>query len=222
MGKPKRKRWVCPRCDGAVLAPSRPRRDDARRYCLACTKTTGRLVERECPALERERERKAVKRAQLRKAEIERKRTSPHAIAERWFRRIVRLRCWRDEAKLCALRTVRVSSRTHYSSGHAQLLGNTPSSFVGGEIVITIGNEWRFAIATLLHEVAHVVAVQRGDSGHGDIWRGCYAGAAAALCGDHWLPPAPADLDHTWALDIHVAERVALLLESEDHPNKRK
>ncbi len=51
-------RWACPiNADHpAVLAPSRPRKDDVRRFCLECSRTTGRLVSRVPPALERKRE----------------------------------------------------------------------------------------------------------------------------------------------------------------------
>jgi hypothetical protein len=64
------KRWICPMCQAGKLAPERPRRDDVRRYCLPCSQTTGRLVERACPALDRKRaakkERQAAKRATAR------------------------------------------------------------------------------------------------------------------------------------------------------------
>jgi hypothetical protein len=52
-------RWACP-TEGSdhpsVIAPSRPRKDDVRRFCLECSRTTGRLVPRVPPALERKRE----------------------------------------------------------------------------------------------------------------------------------------------------------------------
>ena len=54
-------RWVCP-TEGAshtsVLAPSRPRLDDVRRFCLECSKASGKLVRRVPPTLEREREKR--------------------------------------------------------------------------------------------------------------------------------------------------------------------
>lgn len=49
-------RWKCPTCDSGVLAPSRPRMNDIRRYCLPCSKKAGVLVERVAPALEKQRE----------------------------------------------------------------------------------------------------------------------------------------------------------------------
>ena len=33
-----------------TLAPSRPRKDDTKSYCIPCSERTGRLVRRVCPA----------------------------------------------------------------------------------------------------------------------------------------------------------------------------
>ena len=60
MSVPKRVRWACPNGCPAVLASSRPRRDDVARYCLACSAKTGRLVLRVAPALETKRASKAA------------------------------------------------------------------------------------------------------------------------------------------------------------------
>jgi hypothetical protein len=56
------RRWECPRCESGLLAPGRMRRDDTRRFCLSCSAKTGRLVERVCPALERQREQAKTER----------------------------------------------------------------------------------------------------------------------------------------------------------------
>ena len=69
------RRWKCPECGDGCLAPERPRTNDVRRYCLPCSEESGRLVERVCPALEKERaaryqrqqERQAKKREKERK-----------------------------------------------------------------------------------------------------------------------------------------------------------
>jgi hypothetical protein len=58
MGAVTMRLWVCPRCKDGCKAPSRPRRDDVRRYCLACSKATGRLVERVSPAIQHDKERR--------------------------------------------------------------------------------------------------------------------------------------------------------------------
>jgi hypothetical protein len=48
--------WKCPTCSNGVRAPQQPRKNDTRRYCLACSKHSATLVERVCPANERKRE----------------------------------------------------------------------------------------------------------------------------------------------------------------------
>jgi hypothetical protein len=63
----KQARWICPTCGNGRLAPTRPRRDDVRRYCLPCSEESGRLVERIAPALERQREKKSTKKKAARK-----------------------------------------------------------------------------------------------------------------------------------------------------------
>jgi len=49
-------RWTCLTCGEGGLAPTKPRRDDVRRYCLSCSAKTGRLVEKVAPSLEKKRE----------------------------------------------------------------------------------------------------------------------------------------------------------------------
>jgi hypothetical protein len=66
--------WRCPLCTNQVRGPERPRRDDVRRYCLDCSKETGRLVERLCPSLDRERAVRAGRQEQRARAQAERKR----------------------------------------------------------------------------------------------------------------------------------------------------
>jgi hypothetical protein len=76
-GDMKQSRWKCPTCGHGLLAPTRPRRNDVRRYCLPCSSKAGVLVERVAPALDaqraardvarRERERKARERERDRK-----------------------------------------------------------------------------------------------------------------------------------------------------------
>lgn len=56
----KQVRWKCETCDNGLLAPSRPRRNDVRRYCLPCSAKRGTLVERIAPALEKKREQRTA------------------------------------------------------------------------------------------------------------------------------------------------------------------
>lgn len=57
----KQARWTCLNCGEGGLAPTKPRRDDVRRYCLPCSAKSGRLVERVSPSLEKRREAAGVK-----------------------------------------------------------------------------------------------------------------------------------------------------------------
>ena len=69
----KQARWTCLNCGEGGLAPTKPRRDDVRRYCLPCSAKSGRLVERVSPALEKRREAQAVKtreRSKKKKARV--------------------------------------------------------------------------------------------------------------------------------------------------------
>jgi hypothetical protein len=56
----KQVRWKCPICDDGLLAPTRPRRNDVRRYCLPCSTKSGRLVDRFAPSLEKKREKRTA------------------------------------------------------------------------------------------------------------------------------------------------------------------
>jgi hypothetical protein len=52
----KQVRWKCAICDHGLLAPTKPRKNDVRRYCLPCSSKSGKLVERVAPSLEKQRE----------------------------------------------------------------------------------------------------------------------------------------------------------------------
>ena len=69
----KQARWTCLNCGEGGLAPTKPRRDDVRRYCLPCSAKSGRLVERVSPSLERRREAQAARtreRSKKKKARV--------------------------------------------------------------------------------------------------------------------------------------------------------
>jgi len=81
----KQARWKCPQCDAGILAPTKPRKDDVRRYCLPCSSKNGRLVQRIAPALEAQRERRtASSREKVRhKRQVARRREQPKKMQER-------------------------------------------------------------------------------------------------------------------------------------------
>lgn len=86
-------RWVCPMCNRVGLAPERPRKNDVRRYCLPCSKKTGRLVERTCAVLTKRREKAAALRAE--------KATRAKDLMREWWTvagidvRALEVECWR-------------------------------------------------------------------------------------------------------------------------------
>lgn len=80
MSAVKNARWVCPVCNTGCLAPTRPRADDTRRYCLRCSEKSGRLVRRIAPALEKAREQRVALRTLVakKKAETAKKRAAAY------------------------------------------------------------------------------------------------------------------------------------------------
>ena len=86
----KQARWKCPQCGAGILAPTKPRKDDVRRYCLPCSSKNGRLVERIAPALEARREQTVEKRREKarQKRQVARRRANtPRKQAHRTYSR---------------------------------------------------------------------------------------------------------------------------------------
>lgn len=81
----KQVRWKCANCDHGLLAPTKPRKNDVRRYCLPCSGKTGKLVERIAPTLEKQRTAKkaAVKKKTVAKRATVAKRTAPAKAQQR-------------------------------------------------------------------------------------------------------------------------------------------
>lgn len=217
------RRWTCPTCDGGVLAPDRPRRDDVRRYCLACSAKSGRLIERTCPALERERaardERNRAKasaqrarESAARRAERERaarQRANAAARAERAERdrrsyrgydiiaeaqRIWPLMADYHRGRPMPMITLRRRSRG-YTTGRANDL----------HLALTMGGSLDHVLWVLLHELAHAAAPAPRDW-HNERWASCYVEAARARWGaEHFQGVRAAK---GYAVDRYVAPAV--------------
>jgi hypothetical protein len=211
-------RWQCPNGCGAVLGPERPRRDDVRRYCLACSKRTGRLVERQSPALERKRAERAERaaavaaRQRARTRELEANATrvdvldydgTPTTIDAGALLRAAwntdELRHWRGRRAVPPLEIRRgtgsaVRSRRDRDgvSGHAKV--------TYGRIVLTVhpglGREWLEMVVA--HEAAHIALPP--FTAHAPAWRGAYVRTVRELYGVS-VPNAGA----TWTLDEAIA-----------------
>ena len=78
-------RWKCDICNHGLLAPTKPRINDVRRYCLPCSSKTGKLVERVAPSLEKQRTAKkaAAKKRNVAKRATVAKRTAPAKAQQR-------------------------------------------------------------------------------------------------------------------------------------------
>lgn len=190
MSKPKMKRWVCPRCGGGVLAPERPRKHDARRYCLTCTATSGRLVERICPALDAVR----ARRASGRQAVAARRRAREQALLGE--RHMVEGLDLRDElSRLCRLPFVRrhfpvprwspVKMTVAWSSTKRWTTGHSKRHGWHVHLGLYEGCPRHEAQALLAHELAHAILPGKA---HGERWRRAFARIVADGYGIEWIP----------------------------------
>ena len=97
MAKVQNKIWRCPLCRVGIRAPSRIRKTDAKRYCLPCTKDTGKLVERMCVAREAkkqkvsDRTKEALERA---KKVVEMELKLYPWVLYPWFNDFCKLKAW--------------------------------------------------------------------------------------------------------------------------------
>lgn len=160
-------RWVCGRCNTGVLAPTRPRMDDVRRYCLKCSEEIGRLVKRTAPALEKKRELRAVARKVASKSERESK-------AAREAEKFTWLGCdLREEMKRMLKMKVFKEYRALHKAPvklHVRHCKRSPSSRVGVawywkqriQVSVWPGRSLVGAQRTLLHELIHLALPLRG------------------------------------------------------------
>lgn len=179
------RRWTCPRCGGGVLAPERPRKDDVRRYCLDCSKRTGRLVERICPALVREREQKTERRvAKQADGRVKAKQRE----TERYTVEGVDLR--KELARFHRLPVF--ATRRHRVKGEPTVnwrfgkQPRTPGHYKSWEhsITVTVGSDLADALGTILHELVH--AYCEPESHGPSFWRTQQAAAREAFPDVRW------------------------------------
>lgn len=183
-------RWTCPNCSSTKLAPSKPRRDDVRRYCLACSEKTGRLVQRVCPVLQKKalnlQERRARQRENLQRArrsikELATRRRKERAAWEAPLRALhnkwQRLKTW-GQILDCTLNIKKSSDNGDH--GWAYPAKNGKGKVVcyvrGFEPVDGAANQ-----ALLLHEMAHIAA---GPGEHHSLrWRELFIAACDEILG---------------------------------------
>lgn len=182
MSAPKRVRWVCSECGQAVLAPTRMADDDVRRYCLPCSKSTGRLARRSSPRLERAKAQRLeagrAQRTRKRQAEAERarklreKRTASRerqaarkaaALKARNTRAGIDLfdeveRIWR----LPYVGQVRPGKRTPRMELVPRSRPGSSGVSYGGRFRVQAGREAGDALAVIVHELCHEM-LPRGE-----------------------------------------------------------
>lgn len=182
------RRWDCPNGCAGVLAPDKPRTDDVRRYCLACSKKTGRLVKRTSPALERARatgkqrsakksKAKRARKTAVRRANRERAKATEHEAANAHILDGVNLRreakrFWNlpafKERKRWTEREPQYNFRVRKGAyRHPDHTGGYAMPSMRW-IEIAVGQDVDDALATVLHEQAHVVAGH--GAGHSDVF----------------------------------------------------
>lgn len=177
MTAPKQARWVCPRCNVGRLAPTRPRRDDVRRYCLPCSEATGRLVERVAPSIERKRaassEASRARAASKRSTAAKRRADTAAAERERLDARFLRRLPTTGETVDLRRELPRVWRAARKVEPR---LSETPPTLVaihgGGSYASKYDNAIRLGRSadwhTLVHEVAHFVQFRRGFAERSD------------------------------------------------------
>lgn len=202
-------RWVCPLCDRAALAPERPRKNDVRRYCLTCSKKTGRLVERVAPVLAKRREQASALRADKTTRERERE-TAAWTVAGEDLRKLA-AKCWTAlgaviaesdtlrgrlafsfrldtwAARIPSIRLRRRGNGRGGSSGYARRFAN--------RITLVIGHDCDRAkiLELMVHEMAHCARFKlstllRSDGPHGTTFNLLMTRAAAKLWDVHVSP----------------------------------
>jgi uncharacterized Zn finger protein (UPF0148 family) len=203
------RRWVCPKCEDGCLAPSRPRKDDVRRYCLECSKKTGRLVERICPAHQKEAQQRTERRQTKQKekaAAVKEARNSYPNNLYKAAKKYARLKTWGVDLTKVAVRIRRGTSV--YSSGHAYYYEN--------RYVVTAGTHEGDAHDTIIHELAHHCCHKRGlrKEHHGARFRAFLHAAVEEVVGHRVFVNGKT----RWDFRTACAEALAKHLKSKQAP----
>ena len=172
-------RWKCQLCDNGLLAPTKPRMNDVRRYCLPCSSETGKLVQRVSPTLEKKRVAKkaTTKKKNVAKRATVAKRTAPIKIRQK--RQAQRQRIFEKEAdRIWALFFPNGTTRKRppiklVYSRH----GGVSGLWDGWTVLVRISRhsrggaqEWE----TLAHELCHAVVGSRHRDNEGSHGRTFY------------------------------------------------
>lgn len=174
-------RWTCPNGKHpAVLAPTKPRRDDVRRYCLPCSEAKGRLVQRVAPTLEARRECAEEKRKLAAKVKTERTREEETAyymvhgvdlraeLKKLFASKIAKQYAHQMRRHFTVMPEIVVRTRSTpnvrrygvaYTSRHQILINRIP------------GHDQHMVRETLAHELAHILTPGHG---HDHVWKSVF------------------------------------------------
>lgn len=151
-------RWKCPQCDSGVIAPTRPRMNDVRRYCLPCSAKTGVLVQRTAPALDKKR---AASKAKTQEKQTVKRVKQVQARSHAGFdwqkeaQRIWRILC-KQNNKTMRMPVIKVVNRKRAaSSGYCYYSQHMISMQMGTNTV----DAWE----TLAHELNHAIGYHGHD-----------------------------------------------------------
>lgn len=210
-------RWVCLKCGEGKLAPERMRKLDSRRWCLTCSASSPTLVERVQPAKERAKAKKVEARAvrtskrkevasgRVAAARAERERLANTTEREylkgrawlvAWLPRILALKAWQERRWAPSWPpkvTIRQGRKRSWSSGHAW----TSSQ----RCVVTTGQSAADDLATLVHEIAHLVAPV--SEHHGAVFCGILSEAWSELLGREVTPMGEGTYSNGIARKMH-------------------
>ena len=168
----KQVRWKCEKCNDGLLAPSRPRRNDVRRYCLPCSAKQGTLVERIAPALEKQREKRAAFVSVKVKEKRVRKRQKLQPIKERQKKAKQRQAIFEKEAdRIWSLLYPEGTNRRRPRINIVFSRNRGCSGYYDGSVLIRIPR-WSSggvsAWEVLAHELCHaVIPTSTRDGSHG-------------------------------------------------------
>ena len=164
------RRWICPHCSTGVVAPERMHKLDARRFCFPCSKESGRLVARHCPAAERVKTTRKERAAARRQSKWEKAKSETReretvagvhvpALLDELRRELVKLGYRRLLARPRLI--IRRSPRIGYYTGHA---------WTGRHrITMTLGAIDRAAVCEIVaHELCHLAVPPH--CGHNDTF----------------------------------------------------
>lgn len=171
------RRWVCPNECGlpGANAPGRMRKDDWRRICPRCSESTGRVVYRVCPSLERGR---AEARSRVAEKEKRRRASVAHLVhARKSLRRALRLKTFsREGVKLRADWLKILNGEGDEAFGRAGWTGWV-------RIGPTCSEEW--AAIVIIHELVHITLERSGkvDARHDRRFQGLHLSACCEYFG---------------------------------------